>query len=357
VTAQSETLPVPRKRKKSRPAGTPATSSSERPSSASTDVRVPAGWRSIARKEFADEITSLRFLILTIVLTLAGAAAVYSTAGGLENVASRASGQPSLFLVLFTAQVGQIPPFTVFITFLGPLLGIAFGFDGINGERSEGTLPRLLAQPIHRDDVINGKFVAGLAAITLILVSVMGIIASIGIIRLGILPSAEDVARLLTWVILTVAYIGFWLALALLCSVLFRRAATSALVALSVWLVMTVFMGLIVGVLAGVIRPVPAEAGAGSPEARENLAMQVELRRLAPNQLYEEATAVVLDPSLRTVTPDLVAPAQLDGAIAGRMELDQSLLVIWPQFVALIAVTAGVFAVAYVSFMTQEVRA
>jgi ABC-2 type transport system permease protein len=185
----------------------------------------------------------------------------------------------------------------------------------------------------------------------------MGIIASIGIIRLGILPSAEDISRLLTWVILTVAYIGFWLALALLCSVLFRRAATSALVALSVWLVMTVFMGLIVGVLAGVIRPIPAEAGTSSPESRENLAMQVELRRLAPNQLYTEATAVILDPSLRTVTPDLVTPAQLDGAVGGRMDLDQSLLVVWPQFVALIAVTAGVFAVAYVSFMRQEVRA
>ena len=357
MTANSETLPVKRRRKKARPAGAPATRPSERAPSTLTQTKVPAGWRAIAAKEFTDEITSLRFLILTIVLTLAGAAAVYSTAGGLEGVASEVSGQPSVFLVLFTAQVGQIPPFTTFITFLGPLLGIAFGFDGINGERADGTLPRLLAQPIHRDDVINGKFVAGLAAIGLILVSVMGIIAAIGIIRLGILPSAEDVLRLMTWTILTIAYIGFWLALALLCSVLFRRAATSALVALSVWLVLTVFLGLIVSVIAGVIRPVPADAGTGSAESTANLTMQVQLRRIAPNQLYEEATAVVLDPRLRTVTPDLVTPAQRSGAVGGLLSLDQSLLVVWPQFVALIAVTAGVFAVAYVSFMTQEVRA
>jgi ABC-2 type transport system permease protein len=357
VTAQSDALPVRRKRKKARPAGSPAPQPQERAPSVVNEPRIPAGWRSIAAKEFTDEITSLRFLILTIVLTLAGAAAVYSTAGGLEGVASEVSGQPSLFLVLFTAQVGQIPPFTTFITFLGPLLGIAFGFDGINGERAEGTLPRLLAQPIHRDDVINGKFVAGLAAIALILVSVMGIIAAIGVIRLGIVPSAEDVLRLITWIILTIAYIGFWLALALLCSVLFRRAATSALVALSVWLVLTVFMGLIVSVLAGVIRPVPADAGTGSVEQRANLSMQIELRRIAPNQLYEEATAVILDPRLRTVTPDLVTPAQRSGAIGGLLSIDQSLLVVWPQFVALIALTAGVFAVAYVSFMRQEVRA
>jgi ABC-2 type transport system permease protein len=359
MTAQSESLPVRAKRRKksSRPTGTQAPRAQESAPSTVREPAIRAGWRVIAAKEFTDEITSLRFLLLTIVLTLAGAAAVYSTSGGLGTVASDVSGQPSVFLVLFTGQVGQIPPFTTFVTFLGPLLGIAFGFDGINGERSEGTLPRLLSQPIYRDDVINGKFVGGLAAIALILISVVGIVAAIGIIQLGILPSAEDVLRLMVWVILTIAYIGFWLALALLCSVLFRRAATSALVALAVWLVLTVFLSLIIGIVAGVARPIPADAGQGSPEATANLSLQIQLRRIAPNQLYEEATAVILDPRLRTVTPDLVTPAQRNGAIGGLLSLDQSVLVVWPQFVALIAATAGMFALAYVSFMRQEVRA
>ncbi|MEX2547060.1 MAG: ABC transporter permease subunit [Chloroflexota bacterium] len=359
MTAQSESLPVrsTRRRKKARPSSSPDQRPLQRVRSGVGVPGLRAGWRVIAAKEFTDEITSLRFLILTIVMTLAAAAAVYSTAGGLGGIASEVAGEPSVFLVLFTGHVGQIPPFTTFITFLGPLLGIAFGFDGVNGERSEGTLPRLLAQPIHRDDVVNGKFVAGLSAITVILISVVGIVAAIGVIQLGILPSAEDVLRLMVWVILTIAYIGFWLALALLCSVVFRRAATSALVALSVWLVMTVFLSLIIGILAGVLKPIPPDAGQGSSEARANLSLQVELRRIAPNQLYEEATAVVLDPRLRTVTPDLVTPAQRSGAIGGLLSLDQSVLVVWPQFVALIAVTAGAFALAYVSFMRQEVRA
>jgi ABC-2 type transport system permease protein len=359
MTAQSESLPVRAKRRKktTRPPTAQAPRAQESAPATVREPRIRAGWRVIAAKEFTDEITSLRFLLLTIVLTLAGAAAVYSISGGLGNVASEVSGQPSVFLVLFTGQVGQIPPFTTFVTFLGPLLGIAFGFDAINGERSEGTLPRLLAQPIYRDDVINGKFVGGLAAIALILVSVMGIVAAIGIIQLGILPSAEDVLRLMVWVILTIAYIGFWLALSLLCSVLFRRAATSALVALAVWLVLTVFLSLIIGILAGVLRPVPPEAGQGSPEQTANLSLQIQMRRIAPNELYEEATAVILDPRLRTVTPDLVTPAQRSGAIGGLLSLDQSALVVWPQFVALIAATVGMFALAYVSFMRQEVRA
>jgi ABC-2 type transport system permease protein len=357
VVSDAQTGPRGRRRKRVR-ASEPNQQPAERKTTRS--ARIPglrAGWRVIAAKEFADQVTSVRFLLLTIVLGLAAAASVYSTAGALRDLAPQASGSPDLFLLLFTRSVNAIPPFTSFLAFLGPLLGIAFGFDGINGERAEGTLPRLLAQPIHRDDVINGKFVAGLSAIAVILVVIVGVVAAIGIIQLGILPSAEDVLRLMIWIILTIAYIGLWLALALLCSVALRRAATSALTALAVWLVLTIFLGILVGLLAGFVAPVPAGAGTGSPESVRNLSIQVNLSRIAPNQLFTEATAVILDPRLRTVTPDLVTPAQANGAIAGFLSLDQSVLVIWPQFVGLIALTGVAFAVAYVSFMRQEVRA
>ena len=90
------------------------------------------------------------------------------------------TGQLPVFPLLFTvtpstpARGQQLPSFVQLVGFLGPMLGIAFGFNAINVERSDGTLPRLLAQPIHRDDVINGKFVAGLAVIALILAAVIG---------------------------------------------------------------------------------------------------------------------------------------------------------------------------------------
>ena len=361
MSGQADALPTRRRRRK-RLVATPEPEQRpiERPQARAPRPKgVPAGWRVIAAKEFADEVTSIRFLVLTVVLALAAAAAVYSTAGALKNAAPQASGAPSLFLLLFTRSVQEsgIPPFTAFITFLGPLLGIAFGFDGINGERSEGTLPRLLSQPIYRDDVINGKFVAGLSAIVVILVAVVGIVAAVGTIQLGIQPGIEDVLRLGVWLVIAAAYIGFWLGFALLCSVVLRRAATSALVALSAWLLMTVFSGLLIGLLSGILSPVSADAAAGSPERLANLSMQVNLGRLTPNQLFSESTAVILDPRLRTVTPDLVTPGQADLAIGGLLSLDQSVLVVWPQFVGLIALTACAFAVAYVAFMRQEVRA
>ncbi|HYI21833.1 MAG TPA: ABC transporter permease [Candidatus Limnocylindrales bacterium] len=346
-----------RKRKKLRnQPGTPAPV--EQPVAAAEEERsLRAGWRVIAAKEFSDHILSVRFLVLTVILGLAAAAAVYATAGAIRDIATDASGAPSLFLKLFTVSRGDIPSFTTFIAFLGPLLGIAFGFDAINGERSEGTLPRLLSQPIHRDDVINGKFVAGLSAITVIFVAVTLVVTAVGIFQLGILPDPEEIARLIIWVGLAVAYVGLWLAIALLCSVLLRRAATSALVAIAVWLLVTLFATLVVGLIAGFIAPIPADAAQGSAAALRNTAVQQELARLSPSQLFEEATAAVLDPSIRTLSPGLVTAAQADRAIPSILSLPQSLLVIWPQFVALVAATAVMFALAYVSFMRQEVRA
>jgi ABC-2 type transport system permease protein len=365
MTGQAESLPGARRRKrKNLRANGPEAPQQRQAKAADVEPaqvgpRYRAGWRIIAGKEFADFTTGWRFAIPTIVLALAGAAAVWTTAGALKNVASDASGNASLFLLLFAPgqAVNNIPPFTSFITFLGPLLGIAFGFDAINGERSDATLPRLLAQPIFRDDVINGKFVAGLSAIALILAAVIGVVAAIGVFQLGIFPSAQDVLRLMLWFILTIAYIGFWLALALLCSVLFRRAAASAITALGIWLVLTIFFSLIVGFVANFLSPVSLTSVASSSDTVANTEMRVNLSRLSPNELYTESTSVVLNPRLRTVTPDLVTQGQADQAIPGLLSLDQSLLVIWPQFVAMIAATMVAFGVAYVAFMRQEVRA
>jgi ABC-2 type transport system permease protein len=319
---------------------------------------LPAGWRVIAAKEFADHVSSIRFVVLTLVLTLAAAAAVYSAAGGLRALAPSASGANSLFLYLFFYQPdgSQLPTFVFFTALLGPVLGIAFGFDGVNGERSEGTLPRLVSQPIHRDDVINGKFVAGLAAISVIFIAIIAVVAAIGIVQLGILPGVEEVVRLVIWIGLAVVYVGLWLAVALLCSVAFRRAATSALVSIAAWLVLTLFANLLVGIVAGVISPTNDQSTLRELVANESTKRNLSF--ISPSQLFTEATRATLDPSLQTF--DVFAYLQLradDRALPSTLSLDQSMLVVWPQLVGLIALTSGAFAVAYVTFMRQEVRA
>ena len=139
---------------------------------------IPAGWRVIGAREFTEHLLSVRFIVLLVVLGLAGLLAIYAVAGTFRDVASQIPStitgqQVPVFPLLFTTSPtipglsGQsFPSFAGLVALLGPVLGIAFGFDAISSERSEGTLPRLVSQPIHRDDVINGKFIAGLAVIT-----------------------------------------------------------------------------------------------------------------------------------------------------------------------------------------------
>ena len=119
-----------------------------------SQLRVPhAGWRVIAAKELGDHLLSVRFIVLLVVLGLAAAIPLYFAADRIRSLAPQVSGVPAIFLALFTVGSANIGILRVdaFVGMVAPLLGLAFAFDAVNGERSEGTLPRLLAQPIYRD--------------------------------------------------------------------------------------------------------------------------------------------------------------------------------------------------------------
>jgi len=313
-----------------------------------------AGWAVIARKELADHLHSARFYVLLVLLGLVGAVTTYAAAEAIRSASAAATGTPSIFLKLFLVGQAPVPAFYVLIGFIVPVLGIAFGFDAVSGERAEGTLPRLVSQPIYRDDVINGKFAAGLTVIGVILVAVTLLVAGIGIVRLGIAPTAEDGVRLAVWLAVSLVYVGFWLAFATLCSVAFRRAATALLAAMGLWLVATLFASLLASMAAGVLAPAPADAT--TDQVIANAAMTDTLSRLAPPTLYSEATRMILDPSARTANSLLLA-TQVDRAIPSNLPLTQSLLLVWIQVVGIVALTVVSFGVAYVLFMRQEVRA
>jgi ABC-2 type transport system permease protein len=320
-----------------------------------------AGWMVVAGKEFADHLWSARFVVLLIVLGLAALIPMYFAADAIRAAASQVTGTSSVFLFLFTvapsvADTGvQIPGAWSFIAIVGPLLGIAFSFDAVNGERARGTLPRLLSQPIYRDDVINGKFAAGLAVIGLVLTFIVVLIAAFGVIRLGIVPSAEELLRIIAWLLFTFVYIALWLAFGLLLSVLVRSAATSALIAFGVWLVATFFGGLITQVIGGFVAPLSGNAD----EYLHNAGLQQTITRLLPDTLYREASAAILSPQVASVsTPATIGQyEQLQQRIPSLQSCDQSLLLVWPHLVTMVAITVACFALAYVRFMRQEVRA
>lgn len=309
-----------------------------------------AGLRVVFLKEFADQLSGTRMRMLELLIVLTAMATIYAA---IQAIKGAVGEDVFLFLRLFTTAKEPLPSFVAFAGFLVPLLAIALGFDAVNGEFQRRTLGRVLSQPIYRDALLFGKYLAGLATLGLVLVSVWLLITGLGILFTGLVPSGEEVARSLLYLVATLAYGGVWLAVALFFSVVFKNPTTSALAAIGVWLFLTVFWGMIAGLLAPVISPVRY----GFPEEILRQAQtELALARISPNTLYAEATLALLQPEVRALGP--VLPAQLEGMVLGTpLPLSQSLLLVWPQFAGLIAASVVFFTLAYIVFQRMEIRA
>ncbi|MGB8489914.1 MAG: ABC transporter permease subunit [Bacteroidales bacterium] len=317
-----------------------------------SDDKVIHPFRVMVNKEISDHIRSWRFVILLALIALTCLGSVYT---GLSNIGAASKSadpeNPFLFLRLFTASDGTMPPFIVFISFLGPLLGISMGFDAINSEHTHGTLSRILAQPVHRDYILNAKFAGALFVISVMLFSLGFLVMGAGLIMTGIPPTAEEFLRVVFFIVVSILYVSFWLNLSILLSVRFRQPATSALAGIAIWLLFTVFYSIIVSLIAKAVSP---SATATTQQIIGYQEMILNLLRVLPSQLYSDATTTLLAPAVRSLSP--LSMEQVIGAIPGPLPLGQSLLIVWPQITGLIAATILCFVLSYVSFMRREVR-
>ncbi len=303
------------------------------------------------RKELADHLNSRRFLIILILIYATSFASLYGAISGLSDAIE--SDNNFIFLKLYTSSGNSIPSFTSFIALLGPFLGLTLGFDAVNSERSGGTLNRLVAQPIYRDSVIIGKFLAGASVIAIMIFSMGIVIGAIGVLVTGLVPELEEVLRILVFLIFTVVYISFWLALSILFSVACRHSATSALAVIALWIFFSVFMSLLANIIANGIYPVDNQYNA-IINSVSNYELELNINRISPYYLYSEAVSTIMNPLVRSV--NAVTMDQLIGAISGYLPLGQSLLLVWPHLVGMIALLFAAFTASYICFMRQEIR-
>ncbi len=311
------------------------------------------GWGSgllvLYQKEMADHIHSRRFLIVLALIALTSCASIYGALSGFSDAI--AADPDFMFLKLFTLSGNSIPSFSSFIALLGPFVGLTLGFDAINRERSEGTLNRLVSQPIYRDAIINGKFLAGATIIFTMVFSMGLLIGAVGLLAIGIPPEGEEAGRVLVFLFFTAVYICFWLALSILFSVVCKHGATSAMLGIALWIFFALFMSLVVSIVSNVLYPTDTGSVAA---VLDNYECQLNLNRLSPYYLYSEAVSTIMDPSVRAT--NLILPTQLSGAISGYLSLGQSVLLVWPHMTGLLALTAVMFAVSYIAFMRKEIR-
>jgi ABC-2 type transport system permease protein len=311
-------------------------------------------FRVIVGKEISDHIRSWRFIILMAIILLTCFGALYTSLTNFDKVIKPTDPDNAFFfLKLFTASDGTLPSFLVFVSFLGPLLGISLGFDAINTEQIHGTLSRVLAQPVHRDYLINAKFVAALTVISIMFFALGFLVIGIGLIAIGIPPTPEEFLRIMFFILLSICYVAFWLNLAILFSVQFRQAATSALACIAVWLFFSVFYNMIISIVAKAIAP-PETMMVSEYRIVAFQNFILKLLRVAPSQLFSDASTTLLMPNVRALGP--LTMEQVHGAIPSPLPLGQSLLIVWSQLTALAAGTVVWFGLSYLSFMRKEVR-
>jgi ABC-2 type transport system permease protein len=304
----------------------------------------------VLAKEAADYLSGARMWLLEALIFLTALAAAYAA---ILAIRATIGESPFLFLRLFTMAQNPLPSFISLLGFLVPLVAIALGFDAVNGEFNRRTMSRVLAQPIYRDALLMGKFLAGLLALAIGLVALWFLTIGLGLLLFGVPPNTEETVRMLGFLVAALAYGGVWLAIALLFSVVFRAAATAALAALGVWLLFALFWPVLSPIIATLVAGPPSDIF-GPNLAYLHAAQAID--RISPNTLFAEIALALLRPSTRALGPVLYS--QIEGALLGTpLPVGQSFLLIWPQLTGLVAEVILVFVGAYVVFQRQEIRA
>lgn len=306
-----------------------------------------------------DYFSSMRFLLIAALIVMVGVI-IASMVGMAIQEELRGMAKPTLiFLLLFTS-TGKLFSFVQFIGFFGPLLGIFLGFDSINRERASRTLPKLVSQPIYRDSIINAKFLSAAAVIAIILVAIVLLISGLGLRLIGVVPGAEEVWRLIIYVIISLLYISFWLGISILFSVVFRSAATSALASLAIWIFFSFFVSLGAGFMADAVAPVSQRGGGVDPNVLiKHEQVQRTISLFSPMTLYSDATSTILDP-MRKTTRTLILMGPLERFSMSRFQsplpLSESILIVIPHLISIVAISLLCFGVCYFVFMRQEIR-
>jgi len=320
------------------------------------------GALTVYRKELADYFSSKIFIILLAVIYIIGLGFVYIAIQNIksaptstdQNLLIKVFIDEFIYLKLFT--VGQILNFN-FVSFLGiflPLIGILFGFNAINSERNSGNLSRLLSQPIYRDSLINGKFLAGITTIAIMISSIVFIIIGIGIRSIGVPPTSEEILRIFVFIIVCIIYGTFWMSLAMLFSVIMKNTASSILTAIPIWIFLVFFWGMIAKAIADAIFPTGDTAT--NAQIISNSTLWLNIQRISPQFLFLEAVLILINPTLQHILLRPVTSAALNKMLFNPLSMSQSFVQVWPQLLTIIALAFICFALSYIIFMKQEIR-
>ena len=325
-----------------------------------------AGTFTIAEKELRDQIGSKRFLIIFGFMVLLSVLAAYQGSDFIRN------NTDATFVFIFSgSQLGF--SFIQIMVMFGPILGMAFGFDAINKERSTGTLSMLLGQPIFRDSVINGKFLAGAASLATLGIGTIAITTGLAIPMLGYGPSVTEALKIVTLALITVLYLVFWLSLGMLFSVVVKKTSTSILFSIATWMFFSIILTILASAIVNVVIPLPSDmfitsgdtgssGGTGDSGGAGRFQMTDQFRQVMMQRTQLENTILKISPVhiFQNMAGAIIGTAR--GFNFGAQEfqrtvsLGEALMSNWASIAILAVGLVICFAASYMLFLRTEIR-
>jgi len=174
---------------------------------------------------------------------------------GLENVKLRNSTYADEPIYAIFRSID----FSFIVLVVLSLFAILFTFDAVNGEREAGTLQLTFSNPVPRSTFILAK----LAGSWLGLVVPMLVPMLVGVLLVmlyGVPFAPDDWGRLGMFLLVSLLFFTFFIALGVCLSALTQRPAASFLVSLAVWVTLVLIVPRIGVMAAGAADPVPSVA-------------------------------------------------------------------------------------------------
>jgi ABC-2 type transport system permease protein len=179
-----------------------------------------AGISCIVKKEISDAVSNKAFFLSCAVLLLISSLTSITASNVYYNLRLFPGGKTNYELVIMR----ELFPKMVLI---GALVAVAYGFNAINKERTEGSLKVLMSYPIYRDQVILGKLFASIILITFVSFVSQLVSLSLYLFQTNIVFTIEKFSIYFTFMCLTTLLLIGYLGLSMFFSIAFRDQKTS----------------------------------------------------------------------------------------------------------------------------------
>ncbi len=182
----------------------------------------------LAQKELRDALRNRWFILYALAFAVLSLALAWTALSGAGNFGLAGFGRTGASLINL-------------VLLIVPLMGLTLGALSLAGEREQGTLLYLLAQPINQLELLLGKFIG--LALALVAALVLGFgLTGVTIALAGNGSSRGEISIYLNLLLLSCLLAVVALSIGFLISAAVKRGSTAVGLALFVWLIL-VFLG------------------------------------------------------------------------------------------------------------------